>query len=131
MNLNPLTTRGFLFLGGVILIVLGLAGMVFLGPTSGASLLGEFFYLAPLENYAHLLLGLVALAAYFLLSDAKLLKYLVAAVGFLALLAALGGVLYSMGMLTDPNLAVLQNPADTGLHVLVGVWALAAAFMKK
>ena len=121
MNMNPLTTRGFLLFGGVILVVLGLAGMVFLGPTVEASLLGEFFWLDNTENVAHLALGAVALGGYYFLKQEMMVKYLVTAVGVLALVVAAVGFL-NMGI------AHLENPSDNLLHLVVGVWALWASF---
>jgi hypothetical protein len=51
------TPRGFLMLGGIILVLLALVG--FAGVFSDASA----FWLDAGENYAHLGLGIVALAA--------------------------------------------------------------------
>ena len=40
--------------GGVVLVALGVLGMFLLGPTPQQSLLGEFFWLDDVENYAQL-----------------------------------------------------------------------------
>lgn len=90
--MSPLSARGFLLYGGIILLVLAVGGMTFLGPTVDRSALGMFNWLDNGENMAHLLFGVVALAAYFLLKDAKLTKWLVLLVGVVALLATVVGL---------------------------------------
>lgn len=128
MELNPLTPGGFLFIGGIVLVVLGLAGLTVLGPTPEASALGTFNWLDMAENVAHLVLGAVAIAASFLLKDATAQKYLVAAVGVIAALVAVLGFLYMGGV--EPNLFGVSNMelSDDVLHAVVAVWAFAAAF---
>lgn len=126
--MNP---KQFLLLGGIILILLGVLGYVGLGPTPEQSFLGSWFWLDSGENVAHLLLGVVALLAYYFLKDAELLKWLVALVGVVALVAT---VLGFMNLALDvPNLGVtnLENPSDNVLHLVVALWAFYAAFMGK
>lgn len=124
--MNP---KQFLLVGGIVLVVLGLAGMVFLGPTPDQSMLGNFFWLDGTENIAHLLFGVVALATYFLLKDEMLAKWLVVAVGGVAALVAVLGFLNASGAVPNLGLTNLENPSDNILHVVVAVWAFAAAFM--
>lgn len=124
--MNP---KQFLMLGGVVLVVLGLAGLTVLGPTPDASLLKDFFWLDSTENVAHLLFGVVALAAYYGLKDETLTKYLVALVGVVALLAALAGFMNSGALVPNVGITNLENPSDNILHLVVAVWAFYAAFM--
>ncbi len=126
--MNLLSPRGFLLYGGIILLVLGVAGMTVLGPTSANSLLGDFNWLDNTENMAHLLLGVVAIAAYYLLKDANLTKWLVILVG---VVAAVATVLGFMNMAAAaPNVGVTNlELSDDVLHLVVAVWAFAAAFM--
>lgn len=127
-DLNP---RQFLMLGGIILLALGVLGMFVLGPTAQSSLLGEFFWLDSTENVAHLLFGVVALAAYYFLKDEMMTKWLVVLVGIVALLAAVVGFMgpvVSVPLLGETN---LENPSDNVLHLVVAVWAFWAAFMGK
>ena len=124
--MNP---KQFLMLGGVVLVVLGLAGLTVLGPTPDASLLKDFFWLDSTENVAHLLFGVVALAAYYGLKDETLTKYLVALVGVVALLAALAGFMNSGVLVPNVGITNLENPSDNILHLVVAVWAFYAAFM--
>ena len=121
--------KQFLMLGGVVLVVLGLAGLTVLGPTPDASLLKDFFWLDSTENVAHLLFGVVALAAYYGLKDETLTKYLVALVGVVALLAALAGFMNSGVLVPNVGITNLENPSDNILHLVVAVWAFYAAFM--
>ncbi len=130
MNLNLLTPRGFLLIGGTILVILGLAGMVFLGPTMEASLLGEFFWLDNTENIAHLVLGVVALGAYYFLKDDKMLKYLVGAVGVVGVVVAVLGFMNMGAAIPNVGVAHLENPSDNVLHLVVGAWALWVSFGK-
>ena len=122
--MNP---RQFLLLGGIILLVLGVGGMTFLGPTPEASALGEFNWLDGTENIAHLLLGVVALAAYYLLKDEKLTRYLVILVGVIAALATVVGFMSSGSPI--PNAAVTNlEMSDNILHLVVAVWAFYVSF---
>lgn len=126
-----MNSRQFLLVGGVVLLVLGVAGMTVLGPTPSASMLGDFFWLDATENYAHLLFGVVALAAYYLLKDANLTKWLVVLVGVVALVAALAGFMNSMQSVPLLGTTNLENPSDNVLHLVVAAWAFYAAFMGK
>jgi len=116
------TPAGFLKIGGIVLVLVGILGLFLLGPTSD-SLLGATWYFDNAENVAHLALGVVALLLAFVVKNAMLSKWVTVGVGAFALFAAIWGVLY--GTLLG---AGLQTPADTILHVVVGGWALYAAF---
>lgn len=124
--MNP---RQFLLLGGIVLLLLAALGFTLMG-TPETSPLGKAFYLTPGENIAHLALGVVALAAYWGLKDAKLVRDLVIVVGVVALLAAALGFLSSGNEAPNVGVANLENPLDNILHLVVAVWAFAAAFMK-
>jgi len=120
--MNP---KQFLQIGGAILLVLGLVGFAGLFSTKGS-----FFWLDNGENVAHTGLGIIAIAASFLLKDAQMQKWLVAAVGVVALFFTVYGFAVA-GDASGANtfgLANLESPADDILHLVVGVWALLAAF---
>lgn len=130
--MNP---KQFLTIGGGVLVLLGILGMFLLGPTEDASLLGAFFWLDGGENVAHLVLGVVALAAVFVpglnSALAPYYKAIVILVGIIAIFFGVYGFLVSGS--SEPNtfgLANLENPSDNILHLVVGIWAFAAAFMK-
>jgi len=123
---NP---KQFLLIGGIILVALGVLGMVgVLGPTQDESVLvdmGLDWWFDDAENWAHLVLGVIALAAAFVV-PAGMQRWLVLAVGVLGILVGLYSVLNDT-VLWGAN---LQNPEDTLLHLVVGAWALAASWKK-
>lgn len=120
-----LSPKGFLQVGGVVLVVVAILGYVgLIGPTSN-SLFGAYWYFDNAENVAHLVLGVVALAAAMVLG-ADMQRYLillVAVIAFIAALVSLIGTIPEGGSLLG---AALQNPLDTILHLVVGVWAVVA-----
>lgn len=117
----------FLTLGGIVLVLIAVLGYVgIIGPTPDTSLFGSFWYFDSLENIAHLVLGVVALAAAFF-TPASLQKPLVIIVGVVAVLVGLWSLAFST-MLLGAN---LENPADSILHLVVGAWALWAGFRKE
>ena len=119
--MNP---KQFLTIGGAVLVLVGILGFVgVIGPTAANSVFGENWWFDSAENWAHLVLGIVAIIAAFVL-PAGLQKPLVLAVGALGILVALYN-LASMNLLG----AHLESPADLVLHLAVGAWALVSAMM--
>lgn len=84
------------------------------------------------ENIAHAVLGIVALAAAYGLRRADYQKWLVVVVGGVALLFGILGFVLPAGSTSQYNLGVanLENPLDNLLHLVVGIWALWAAFRR-
>ncbi len=122
--MNP---KQFLLIGGIVLLLLGLVGFAGLFTDTKSA-----FYLDQGENVAHTGLGIIAIAASFLLTDANLQKWLVAVVGVVALFFAVYGFIVAGN--ASPNtfgISNLESPADDILHLVVGIWALAAAFMPR
>lgn len=121
-----LTPNGFLKVGGIVLLALGILGFLL----QDVRLLGEAFYLDFAENIAHTVLGIVALiAAYSIPEGAQ--RGLVWIVGVVALLFAVWGFLVAGNQ--APNwygVSNLENPLDNLLHLVVGVWAVWAASKK-
>ena len=125
--MNP---RQFLIVGGVILLVVGVLGFldILIGPNS--SIFGTWWYFDTAENWAHTVLGIVALLAAFVLPG-SLQKPLVMVVGVLGILVALWSII---GPVPEGKVllgAMLQNPMDTILHLVVGAWALWASMQKE
>lgn len=123
-SLNP---KQFLLIGGIILLLLGIVG--YAGVFSDTK---SAFYLDTGENVAHTVLGIVAIAASYLLKDANLQKWLVVVVGVVALFFGVYGFIVAGN--ASPNtfgVSNLESPADDILHLVVGIWALYAAFMGK
>ena len=121
--MNP---KQFLQFGGAILVVLGVVGLLPVFTKENT----PWFWLDSGENVAHIVLGVVAIAAAYLLKDPAMQKWLVAVVGVVALFFGVYGFVVAGG--TEPNtfgLANLESPSDNILHLVVGAWALYAAFM--
>lgn len=129
--MNIFSPKGFLQVGGVVLVVVALLGFFgIIGPTPESSLFGASWWFDNGENWAHLVLGVVALIAAVALKNPMQQKWLVALVGVLGILF---GVYSLFGPLTEGVTfmgASLENPTDTILHLVVGAWALTAAFKK-
>ena len=122
--------RTFLIVGGAVLLLLGLVG--YTGIFSKEST--PWFWLDGGENLAHTFLGIVALAAVYVpgLNSALRPYYraIVALVGVIALFFAGYGFLQAAG--AEPNtfgVSNLENPSDNLLHLVVGIVALAAAWI--
>ncbi len=116
-------TKQFLMIGGIILVVLALLGFVNFR-------IGDTLYFDSAENWAHLVLGVVALsAAYYANADMqRVLGYIFAVV---ALYFGIHGfILHSHDA---PNYYGVTNLEylDDVIHVVVGLWALWAVMEKK
>lgn len=126
--MNP---KQFLLLGGIVLVLVAVLGMVgVIGPTADVSIFGPAWWFDTAENWAHLVLGIVALIAAFILPG-TLQKPLVLIVGVVGILV---GLYSAIGPVTAGVTlwgAGLENPADTVLHLAVGAWALLAALKKQ
>ena len=122
--MNP---KLFLLIGGAVLLLVGILGFIgVIGPTPDKSLFGQMWWFDNAENIAHLVLGVAGLAAAFIFPSVWQ-KYLVLLLGVVGV--AVG--LYSLAVGTMLLGANLENPSDTILHLVVGAWALLAAFMEK
>lgn len=120
--MNLFSPKGFLQVGGAVLVLVGILGYVgVIGPTPQQSLFGDLWWFDNAENIAHLVLGIVGLAASFVL-DNQMQKTLVMVLGVV-------GVLVGVYNFVSPELlgANLEVPADTVLHLVVGAWALYAS----
>ncbi|MBI3088716.1 MAG: hypothetical protein HYY99_00405 [Candidatus Colwellbacteria bacterium] len=121
--MNP---KQFLLIGGLVLAVVGILGFVgVIGPTAEQSIFGSAWWVDNAENWAHLVLGIVALLAWKMLSASNQ-KILVILVGILGLLVGLYN--FTSTSLLGAN---LENPADLALHLVVGLWALYAGLSKR
>lgn len=121
-NFSFMNPKSFLTLGGLVLMLvaaLGFWGVI--GPTPEASLFGEAWWFDNAENWAHLVIGIVGLAVA-MWGNAMMQKWVTVLVGLFALVVTVSGYL-TPGFLG----ANLENPADSILHLVVGVWALWSA----
>jgi hypothetical protein len=119
--LSPTTV---LRLGGIVLLALGVIGLT--GVTNNIA----FFNLDSGENIAHIGLGIIGLVAGFGVKDPAVHRGLTAVIAVTGLFTGLYGFALPAGDEMHRNffgLANLENPADNLLHVVVGLWAAAAA----
>lgn len=122
--MNIFTPKGFLSVGGIILVVIGILGFFLIGPTEDTSIFGAGWWFDGAENWAHLVLGIVALVVAYAMKDAGTQKNVTAIVGIIALLVGIYGFISPSFL--GANLEILDN----FLHLIVGIWALVAAFKK-
>lgn len=93
-----LSPKGFLQVGGVVLVLVAALGYVgVIGPTPEQSIFGATWYFDTIENIVHLILGVVALAAAFVLGM-SMQKPLVILVGVVGVLAGLYSLLVSTNL---------------------------------
>ena len=121
--MNIFSPKGFLQVGGVILLLVGVLGYVgVIGPTPAQSIFGSFWWFDGKENLAHTVLGIAGLVAAFVF-PAVWQRYLVMLLGIV-------GVLVGLYNFVSPSFlgANLETPADLVLHLVVGAWALYAVF---
>jgi hypothetical protein len=118
--MNP---KQFLVIGGIVLVLVGILGFVgVIGPTAADSIFGDTWWFDNTENWAHTILGIVALIAAFVF-PARTHKPIVIVVGLV-------GVLFGVINLFTEQVgsANLEMHADTILHFAIGAWALLSAF---
>lgn len=121
--MNP---KQFLIIGGIVLVVVGILGFIgIIGPTADKSIFHSAWWFDNGENWAHLILGAVGLIAAFVLPAAAQ-KYLVLLLGVVGVLIGLYSMFISQSFLGSN----LENPADSILHLVVGIWALIAGTRK-
>lgn len=130
MMASLFTPKGFLTYGGVVLLLLGIIGLFALNSATAT----PAFWLDNGENYAHIGLGVIALAIVFVpglnAMFAPYYRWIVILLGIVALFFAVYGVIVA-GDTSGKNtfgLANLEFPADDLLHLVVGAWALYAAW---
>jgi hypothetical protein len=129
MMSSVLTPKGFLTYGGAILLLLGIVGYLNVFTETGF----PSFYLDNGENLAHTFLGIVALAIVFVpglnSAFAPYYRWIVILLGIVALFFAVYG--FYVGGNAAPNtfgISNLESPLDDILHLVVGAWALYAAW---
>ncbi len=117
--MNP---KKFLTWGGLILIIVGILGFIgIIGPTAEDSMFGASWWFDNGENWAHLIIGIVGLLVG-LKGSISSQRSLTLIVGVLAVLIGIYSIFKSSFLG-----AMLQNPADTILHLVIGIWALLAS----
>ena len=127
-----LTPKGFLMYGGIVLIIVGLFSYLPFLNSPATSIFGRYWWFDGTEGVVHILLGVVAIAASYVL-DEELARWLTIVVAIVALLFAVLGLFLDQGPTTLTNIgpANLESPMDTILHLVVFLWAAAAAFLRR
>lgn len=122
--MNP---KQFLLIGGIVLLLVGILGWInVLGPTPEASIFGGNWWFDTGENWAHLVLGIVAILVAFAFG-AGFQATITLLVGILGIAIGLLGFFLGSDMTYNfYGLANLENPLDNVLHLVVGAWALLA-----
>lgn len=116
-----MTSKQFLLYGGVVLLLLGVIGFIL----PNGELLGKNLYFDSGENYAHTLLGIVAIAASYVLG-ASAQRSLVGIVGIVALFFGVWG--FVVGSKAAPNFYGVTNLEflDNIVNLAVALWAYLA-----
>ncbi len=121
--MNP---KQFLQIGGIVLVLVAILGFVgVIGPTPEQSIFSGNWYFDSGENWAHLVLGIVALALGFGSKNMMMQKNITILVGVLGIFFAVYN-LFSTSFLG----ANLEKPLDLVLHLAIGIWALWAGTRK-
>lgn len=120
-----MNSKQFLQFGGIILVLVGILGIVgVIGPTADKSIFSTNWWFDNGENWAHLIIGVVGLIAAYAF-PANIQRPLVMLLGILALVIGVYSIFKSRFLGSN-----LENPADTLLHIAIGVWALWASMKK-
>jgi len=116
-----MNSKQFLLWGGVVLLALGIIGFI----EGSGKLLGDTLWFDNAENYAHTLLGTVAIAAAYVLT-ASTQRTLVGIVGIVTLFFGIWG--FVVGGRAAPNFYGVTNLEflDNIVHLVVAVWAYLA-----
>jgi hypothetical protein len=129
MGSGIFSPKGFLMAGGIVLVLLGVVGL--LGIFTEANYPG--FYLDDGENWAHIGLGVIALAALYVpglnSALAPYYRWIVLLVGVIALFFGIYG--FVVAGAAAPNtfgISNLESPADNILHLVVAAWAFLAGW---
>lgn len=127
-----LSVKGFLFYGGIVLIVVGILSYLPFTNSPETSIFGRYWWFDGTEGVVHILLGVVAIAASYALSG-DLARWLVILVAATALVFAVWGLFLDQSATALMNIgpANLESPVDSILHLVVFLWAGYAAFMSK
>lgn len=111
--------------GGWVLVVVGILGFFLIGPTANQSIFGALWWFDNAENWAHLVIGLVALILVYFVKNNGLNKVVTILAGLVAAIATISGFFLGANFL-GANLETLDNI----LHLVVAVWALWSGFSK-
>lgn len=116
-----MTSKNFLLWAGWILIILAVVGFLNVIET-------EALYFDNAENWAHLILGVVALAIVYGVREEQTHKLAATVFGLVALVFGIWGFLVAGNPAPNFYSVTDLKTLDNILHLVVGVWGLWAAF---
>lgn len=121
-----MNNKQFLVWGGWVLLVLGVLGFIF--PNIG----GEYLNFSRVENWAHALLGILAITIGYGIKDNRILRTVTIIFGLIGLIIGVWGFVVAGNPSPNfYNVTNLDNPIDNIIHLVIAVWALWSAFKNK
>ncbi len=115
----------FLKVGGFVFIIAGILGFIgILGPTSERSIFGSMWWFDNTANWAHVLIGIIAVKAGYWYSH-SVKRSITLIIGIVAVIVGLYSV-YNQNFMG----VMLEHPMDTIFYLVVGAWALASTGKK-
>ncbi len=100
------SAKGFLQIGGAVLLIVGILGFFLIGPTADSSIFGSAWSFTTIENWIHMVLGIVALGAAMMLKQEGQMKMLAKLLGLVALVVGVAGFFTSVGDILDIVIAI-------------------------
>lgn len=121
-----MTPRFYLAFTGCLLLLLGILGYVgIVGPLSNDSIFGTNWWVDNGQSIVYIVVGLMSLLSAFVLRQPMIRKFIAFTIGGLLVCVGLLGIIVMRrhGML-NAGIAHLENPAETILHLVLGLWAV-------
>jgi len=116
--------KRFLIWGGWVLLLVGILG--FLLPLIISS---SYFTFNSVENWAHILLGIIALTIGYGIKEFSILKWVTIIFGIIGLIFGIWGFIVAGNPFPNfYNIVNLDNPIDNVAHLIISVWALWSVF---
>lgn len=119
-----ITSKSFLVWVGWVLLFLGIAGFIF------PLIFGDAYLIFNgVENWAHILLGILALTIGYGIKDNRILRAVVIIFGLMGLIIGVWGFIVAGNPSPNfYNVTNLDNPIDNIIHLTIAVWALWVTF---
>ena len=124
--MNP---KRFLLVIGGILVLAALLGEFALGPTPVHSIFGKYLWFDPAQTLIMLVFGLVALATHYVAKSDTVYRAVAAIIGFLALAAAIIGLINLNLPVPNAGFTNIEAPAEDIIYLALALWGLWVAFM--
>lgn len=118
----------FLKYSSLILLAAVLLGFIGLGPTANNSIFGTLLFFDNVQSVIHLLLAIIAIAAY-LSRNEDVQRYTTAALGVLAITATVFSFYRAGAPLPNAYIANIEIPIESLLYLAWGLWALWVVLM--